>query len=92
MSPSPKSQVMFASALSWSGDFFSYFWHSYSLRYGHFVQYINMHAMNMWLTDAATVIVGADWTLHPWRHNNVGGVTAGQSRHNSIIVGGVTAG
>ena len=50
-----------------------------------------MHAMNMWLTDAATVIVGADWTLHPWRHNNVGGVTAGQARHNSIIVGGVTA-
>ena len=44
---------------------------------------MNMHAMNMWLTDAATVVVGADWSLHPWRHNNVGGVTAGQVRHNS---------
>ena len=40
---------------------------------------MNMHAMNMWLTDAAKVVVGADWTLHPWCHNNVGGVTAGQA-------------
>ena len=41
-----------------------------------------------------TVVVGADWTLHPWRDNssNVGGVTAGQARHNSSNVGGVTAG
>ena len=32
-----------------------------------------------------TVVVEADWTLHPWRHNssNVGGVTAGQVEHNS---------
>ena len=59
-----------------------------------------MHAMNTWLTDAATVVVGAHWTLYPWRHNNVGvslrarrdtsqvtlhgGVTAGQVGHNSI--------
>ena len=48
--------------------------------------------MNMWLTDAATVVVGADWILHTWRHNNVRGVTAGQARHNSSNVGGVTAG
>ena len=48
--------------------------------------------MNMWLTGAATVVVGADWTLHPWRHNNVGGVTAGQARHISSNVGGVTVG
>ena len=42
---------------------------------------MNMHAMNMQLT----VVVGADWTLHLWRHNSssVGGVTAGQARHNS---------
>ena len=46
----------------------------------------------MWLTHAATVVVGTDWTLHPWRHNIVGGVTAGQARHNSSNVGGVTAG
>ena len=26
--------------------FLSYFWHSYFLRYGHFVEYMNMHAMN----------------------------------------------
>ena len=26
-----------------------------------------------------------------WHHNNVGGVTAGQARHNSSNVGGVTA-
>ena len=31
----------------------SFFWHSYFLRYGHFVEYMNMHAMNMWLTDAS---------------------------------------
>ena len=45
---------------------------------------MNMHAWNMWLTvtDGATVVVRADWTLHPWRHNNVGGITAGQARHN----------
>ena len=42
---------------------------------------MNMHTMNMQLTE----VVEADWTLHPWRHNssNVGGVTAGQARHNS---------
>ena len=34
-----------------------------------------------------TVVVGADWTLHPWCHNNVGGVTVGQARHNSRNVG-----
>ena len=41
-----------------------------------------------------TVVVGADWTLHPWHHksSNVGGVTAGQARHKSSNVGGVTAG
>ena len=50
-----------------------------------------MHAMNMWLTEAATVVVG-DWTFHPWHHNNVGGVTASQAQHNSSNVGGVTAG
>ena len=38
------------------------------------------------------MIVGADWTLHPWRHNYVGGVTAVQARHNSSNVGCVTAG
>ena len=53
--------------------------------------------LNIWIcmqwTDAA-VVVGADWTLYPWRPNssNVGGVTAGQARHNSSNVGGVTAG
>ena len=54
---------------------FSYFWHSYFLRYGKFVEYRNMHAMNIQLT----VVVGADWTLHPWRHNssNVGGCHCG---------------
>ena len=41
-----------------------------------------------------TVVVGADWTLHPWCHNsgNVGGVTAGQARHNASNARGVTAG
>ena len=47
--------------------------------------------LNIWIcmqwTDAA-VVVGADWTLHPWHHNsiNVGGDTAGQVRHNSIVL------
>ena len=53
---------------------------------------MNMHAMNTWLTDAPTAVVGANWGLYPWLHNNVGGVTAGQAQHNSINVGGVTAG
>ena len=41
-----------------------------------------------------TVVVGADWTLHPWHHSssNVGGVTVGQAQHNSSNVGGVTVG
>ena len=45
-----------------------------------------MHAMKMWLIDAATVVVGADWTLHPWRHNNVGGVTAGQEGTTLVYI------
>ena len=36
MSPSPKSQVMFASAFSLIGDFFSNFWDSYFSSYGEF--------------------------------------------------------
>ena len=76
MSTSPKSRYVRVSIIM-NRSFFSYFWHSYFLRYGHFVEYMNMHAMHMWLTDAATVVVGADWTLHPWRHKHVGGVTAG---------------
>ena len=49
MSPSPKSQVMFASAFSWSCDFVIELlaFILIVLRYGHFVEYnINMHAMN----------------------------------------------
>ena len=32
-----------------------------------------------------TVVVGADWTLHPWRHksSNAEDVTAGQAGQNS---------
>ena len=52
---------------------------------------MNMHAMNMWLTDASGRLLWGR-NLHPWRHNNVGCVTAGQARHNSSNVGGVTAG
>ena len=92
MSPSPKWQVMFASAFSSIGDYFRIFGIHTFYATATFVEYINMHAMNMWLTGAATVVVGADWTLHPWRHNNVGGVTAGQARHISSNVGGVTVG
>ena len=46
---------------------------------------MNMHVINMWLTDAADGGCGADWTSHPWRHNssNVGVVTAGLVGHNS---------
>ena len=53
MSPSPKSQVM--RPYSHESVIFSYFWHSYFLRYGHFVEYACMQL---------TVVVGADWTLH----------------------------
>ena len=63
--------------------FFLYFWHSYFLRYSHFVEYINIYACNELMQP--TVVVGVDWTLHPWRHNssNVGGVTACRAQHNS---------
>ena len=40
---------------------FSYFWHSYFLRYGHFVEYINMHAMKIQLT----VVVGGGLDFAP---------------------------
>ena len=39
MSPSPKSQVMFAPAFSWIGDFFSNFWDSYFSSYGEFGEF-----------------------------------------------------
>ena len=48
---------------------------------------MNMHAMNMWLTDAATVVVGADWTLHPWRHNNVGDINAARRDTTQVMLG-----
>ena len=56
---------------------FSYFWHSQFLTYGHFVEYMNMHAAS---------------GLCPHGASNVGGVTAGQPWHNSRNGGGVTAG
>ena len=39
MSPSPKSQVMFASAFSWIGDFFRIFGNSYFSSYGEFGEF-----------------------------------------------------
>ena len=48
---------------------------------------MNMHAMNMWLTDAAAVVVGADWTLHPWRHNNVGDINAARRDTTQVMLG-----
>ena len=56
MSPSPKSQVNFASAFSWIGDFFfSDFCHSYFLIYAQFVEYVNMHAAGCWLDKTVWV-------------------------------------
>ena len=50
------------------------------------------YAFNELMQLTGTVVVGADWTLHPWRHNsNVGGVTVGQAKHHLSNVGGVTA-
>ena len=46
MSPSPKSQVMFASAFSWISDFFVFLGFIF-LSYGEFVELINMHAMKL---------------------------------------------
>ena len=67
---------------------------------------MNMHAMNMWLTDTATVVVGADGLCthgatmmgvslrarHDTTQVMLGGVTAGQARHNSSNVGGCHCG
>ena len=44
MSPSPKSQVMFAHAFSRIGNFVV-FLAFIVFTYGHFVEYMNMHAM-----------------------------------------------
>ena len=48
MSPSPKSQVMFASAFSWIGDFFSNFWDSYFSSYGEFVEFSLRFTAAVW--------------------------------------------
>ena len=68
MSPSSKSQYMFASEFSWIGDLFSYFWYSYFLRCGHFVEYMNMHAMNMqrWLWVRIWLCISPAGAA--WRH------------------------
>ena len=47
MSPSPKSQVMFASAFSsHESVIFFVFLAFIVITYGHFVEYMNMHAMS----------------------------------------------
>ena len=58
-------------------------------RHGHFVEYTNMHAMNMWLTDATTVVVGGGGGLDfaPWRHNNVGVVTTARHDTTQVMLG-----
>ena len=77
MLPSPKSQVMLASAFSRIGDCFLYFCHSLFLTYGPFVEYMNMHAASGLCTHGVS---------------NDESVTAGQARHNSSNVGGVISG
>ena len=76
---------MFASAFSWIGDFFVFLaFILFTLRP---LCWIYEYAWNELMQPM--VVVGADWTLHTWHHNssNVGGVTAGQARHNSSNVG-----
>ena len=54
---------------------------------------MNMHAMNMWLTDAATVVGGGGGLdFSPMAPQHCWGVTAGQARDNSSNVEDVTAG
>ena len=95
MSPSSKSQVMFTSAFSWIGDFFVFL--AFILFTLWPLCWICEYACNELMQP--TVVVGEDWTLHPWCNNssnvgvslratrgnssNVRGVTAGQVRHNS---------
>ena len=67
--------------------FFSYF--------GSHTFYATATLLNIWICMQWTCgslmqaagDCGADWTLHPRCHNNVGGVTAGQARRNSSNVG-----
>ena len=54
MSPSPKSQVMFASAFSWIGDFFSNFWDSYFSSYGEFDASLSLQAYSL---DGTTAVL-----------------------------------
>ena len=41
-----------------------------------------------------TVVMGADWTLHPWRHNssNVGVSLRARCDTTQVMLGGDTAG
>ena len=93
---SPKSQVMFASPFSWSGDFFRIFGiNSFFKFLSTFYTpgaYALTHSQAMQRSRAvhacgALRLVGGCTR----RYNNVGGVTAGQAPHNSTNVGVVTA-
>ena len=44
---------------------------------------MNMHALNMWITDTATVVVGA----YGLCTHNVGGVTAGRRDTTQVMLG-----
>ena len=89
MSPSPKLQVMFASAFSWIGDFFRIFGIHFFTQRPLFTRRVHMH-----LTPA-----GGPQERHVrsfaigWRASKqCWGVTAGKPRHNSSNVRGDTAG
>ena len=82
MTPSPKSQVMFASAFSWIGDFLVFLPFIPFTQRPLFTRRVHMH-----LTPAV-VASGACGALRlvGGHHNNVRGVTAGKVGHNSSTI------
>ena len=58
--------------------------------------YATATLLNIWIcmqwTDAVTLVMGADWTLHPWHHNNVGVLLRARCDTTQVMFGGVTAG
>ena len=82
MSQSPKSRLCSRPHSHAPVIFFIVFWHSYFLRYGHFVEYMNIQCSElMQLTVVVGLLDVAPMASQLW------GVSAGQARHNSINVG-----
>ena len=90
MSPSPKLQVMFASAFSGIGDFFPIFgihtFYATATFYTPGTHALNTCGRRSRVHSARSLVIGRRAS------QQCGGITAGKARHNSSNVRGATAG